>query len=256
MEREQDTVLSTTVAGIEARGLCKSFGARRAVRDVDLTIPAGTTLALLGPNGAGKTTTVRMLAGILRPSGGSAAILGRDIEKEREAAKRLVGVSPQTTAVASRLTAQENLLLVAGAYGLRRDEARRRSEELLAAMGLESRARDRASTLSGGMERRLSIAMAMVADPPVLFLDEPSLGLDPEARSDLWVLLQGFTGKKTILLTTHYLEEAARLADSIVVLVDGEIVAAGSPEDIAKRAPDGASLEAAYLSLVRKEALS
>ena len=243
--------------GIEARGLRKDYGKRRAVRGIDLLIPKGSTFALLGPNGAGKTTTVRMLACLVRPSGGTAAVLGRDAAREPEAVKRLVGVSPQETAVARRLSALENLLLVAGAYGLPRAEARRRAEELLAALSLEDRARERASTLSGGMERRLSIAMAMVADPPVLFLDEPTLGLDPDARRELWELIEGFSGKKTILLTTHYLEEAERLAGRLAIIVDGSIAAEGGAEEMKRMAPGGAgSLEEAYLALVRKETRS
>jgi len=238
--------------GIEAIGLAKDYGERRALRPLDLAIEEGSTFALLGPNGAGKTTTVKLLSCLLRPSAGSARILGRDAAAETAAVKRLVGVSPQETAVAPRLSAMENLLLVAGAYGLGRAESRRRAEELLAAMSLEDRARDRASSLSGGMERRLSIAMAMVADPPVLFLDEPTLGLDPEARRELWELIEGFAGTKTVLLTTHYLEEAERLADRVGILVGGALRALGTADQI--KAEAGApSLEEAYLALVKKE---
>jgi ABC-2 type transport system ATP-binding protein len=195
-----------------------------------------------------------MLSCLLKPSGGRAMVLGHDVAGEAGKVKSLIGVSPQETAVAPRLTAFENLVLIAGCYGLDRPTSRRRAEALLAAMDLEDRAKDRASTLSGGMERRLSIAMAMVADPPVLFLDEPTLGLDPDARQELWGLLRGFNGEKTILLTTHYLEEAERLASRMAVLVDGGLAAEGSPEELKRLAPGGGgSLEEAYLALVHKE---
>jgi ABC-2 type transport system ATP-binding protein len=173
-----------------------------------------------------------MLSCLLKPSGGRARVAGYDLRTEAKQIKRRIGVSPQETAIAGRLTTRENLLLIGAAYGLDPKLSKRRAEELLAAMGLEKRARDRAAGLSGGLARRLSIAMALVADPPVLFLDEPSLGLDPEARSELWTYLGTYKGQKTILLTTHYLEEADNLADSIAVLVDGSILASGSPEEI------------------------
>lgn len=237
--------------GIELRGLGKSYGSRTALSGLDLRIEAGTTYALLGPNGAGKTTTIGILSCLLKADRGQALVLGRDTAKEPREIKRLVGVSPQRTAVARRLGARENLLLVAGAYGLDRATARRRADELLDSLGLADRAEERADGLSGGMERRLSIAMALVADPPVLFLDEPTLGLDPDARRELWDLLLGYAGKKTILLTTHYLEEAERLASVIGILVKGELKIEGGAAEL--KAASGGSLEDTYLDLVRKE---
>lgn len=240
--------------GIEVQGLVKDYRGRRALRGVDLSVAAGTSLALLGPNGAGKSTMIKILSGLLRPSAGAARVLGRDVLSEPLAVKALVGVSPQETAVAPRLSCEENLLLIAGAYGMDRRRAKERSRELLEALGLGDRTRDRASSLSGGMERRLSIAMALVADPPVLFLDEPSVGLDPEARAELWRLIAGLRGRKTLLLTTHYLEEAGFLADRVAVLVKGAIVAEGSPDAIRELDPAGkGSLDSAYLALVSKE---
>lgn len=237
--------------GIELRGLEKSYGSRAALRGLDLRIEEGATYALLGPNGAGKTTTIGILSCLLRADRGEALVLGRDAAREPREVKRLVGVSPQRTAVARRLGARENLLLVAGAYGLDRATARRRADELLESLGLADRAEERADSLSGGMERRLSIAMALVADPPVLFLDEPTLGLDPDARRELWDLLLGYAGRKTILLTTHYLEEAERLASVIGILVKGELRIEGVAAEL--KAASGGSLEDTYLDLVRKE---
>jgi ABC-2 type transport system ATP-binding protein len=244
-----------TALGIEAQALAKDFGKRRAVRGVDLAIEAGSAFALLGPNGAGKTTTIRMLSCLLRPSAGSARILGRDIRSETAEVKRLVGVSPQETAVAPRLSVRENLLLIAGAYGLGGRAGRERAETLMEALSLQDRAKDKANSLSGGLARRLSIAMALVADPPVLFLDEPTLGLDPEARSELWQLISSLKGEKTILLTTHYLEEADKLADRIAIIAGGAIVAEGTTEEIKRLAPGKPeSLDEAYLAIVKKEA--
>jgi len=226
-------------AAVEARGLEKSFGSRRALRGLDLSIPRGGVFGILGPNGAGKTTTVRILAALARPDSGSVEVLGRDARKEARAVRALVGLSPQENAVAGRLSAMENLLLVAGSYGLRGRDAKARAEACLRALGLEDRARDRASALSGGLTRRLSIAMALVADPPLLFLDEPSLGLDPEARAELWRVIASTKGEKTVILTTHYLEEAEALADRVAVVVDGKVVLEDSPAGMRRRAGGG-----------------
>lgn len=244
-----------TELGIEALGLAKEYGKRKAVAGIDLAIPAGSTFALLGPNGAGKTTTIRMLSCLLRPSSGRALVLGRDIERETAEVKRLVGVSPQETAVAPRLSVSENLMLIAGTYGLSAKEARARTEELMGALSLSERRRDRANTLSGGLARRLSIAMALVADPPIVFLDEPTLGLDPEARGELWQLIASLKGEKTILLTTHYLEEADKLADRIAIISGGRKIVEGSTEEIKRSVPgEQVSLEEAYLAIIKKEA--
>ncbi len=215
--------------GIVSRGITKDFSGRKAVDALDFAVPEGSTLALLGPNGAGKTSAVRMLSGQLAMSSGSATVLGFDLETQWRRIKERCGVSPQESAVAERLNPRENLLLMAGSYGMPAAEAKYRCEELLATMGLEGRARDQARTLSGGLKRRLSLAMALVSDPRLIFLDEPSLGLDPQARRSLWSVIAALKGKATIVLTTHYLEEAEALADQVIIMKDGHIVAEGSP---------------------------
>lgn len=217
---------------IRATRLAKSFGDHVAVAGLDLTVANGELFSLLGPNGAGKTTTIKMLCCLLRPSGGTASILGHDIEHEPLAVKQVIGVSPQETAVAPNLNAWENLGLMAGLHGIDKQRARRRSEELLEVTGLANRATDRAKQYSGGMQRRLSIAMALVSDPKVVFLDEPTIGLDPQARRGMWEYIAGLKGNTTIVLTTHYLEEADALADRIAVVDGGALVALGTPAEL------------------------
>ena len=220
---------------IRATGLTRRFGDNVAVSGIDLTIGVGELFSLLGPNGAGKTTTIRMLCCLLRPSGGTASVLGHDIHDEPIEVKRVIGVSPQETAVAPNLTATENLMLLAGLHGIESGRARRRVDELLEVIGLTDRADDKAKTFSGGMQRRLSIAMALASDPDVLFLDEPTIGLDPQARRTMWEYIAGLKGDTTIVLTTHYLEEADALADRIGVIDDGSLVALGTPAELKER---------------------
>jgi ABC-2 type transport system ATP-binding protein len=220
---------------IRTTGLAKTFGDRVAVGGLDLGVETGELFSLLGPNGAGKTTTIRMLCCLLRPSRGTASVMGYDIRTDPLAVKQVIGVSPQETAIAPNLDAWENLRLIAGLHGIDRAQARRRAEELLAVTGLLHRANDRAKTYSGGMQRRLSIAMALVSDPEVLFLDEPTIGLDPQARRGMWEYLAGLKGHTTIVLTTHYLEEADALADRIAVVDHGELVALGSPAQLKRQ---------------------
>ncbi|MDH5372526.1 MAG: ATP-binding cassette domain-containing protein [Acidimicrobiia bacterium] len=222
----------TNQAAIEAVALRKTFGKLTAVSDVDLTVEQGELFAMLGPNGAGKTTTIKMLCCLLRPTGGTATILGHDIQSEPLSVKQLIDVSPQETAIAERLNAWENLSLMAGLHGIGKGEAKERSEELLEMMGLSDRADEKVKKYSGGMKRRLSIAMALVSDPQVLFLDEPTLGLDPQSRRAIWEYIEALKGRKTIVLTTHYLEEADALADRIAVIDEGKIVALGTPEQL------------------------
>ncbi len=217
---------------IRATGLAKRFGDHVAVAGLDLTVANGELFSLLGPNGAGKTTTIKMLCCLLRPSGGRASILGHDIEHEPLAVKRVIGVSPQETAVAPNLNAWENLGLMAGLHGVDKRRTRQRSEELLEVTGLVNRATDKAKQYSGGMQRRLSIAMALVSDPKVVFLDEPTIGLDPQARRGMWEYIAGLKGNTTIVLTTHYLEEADALADRIAVVDGGALVALGTPAEL------------------------
>jgi len=225
-----DAVRSATA--IEASSLSRSFRTLRAVDDLDLTIPSGELFSLLGPNGAGKTTTIRMLCCLLRPSGGTATIMGHDISRAPLAVKQIIDVSPQETALSNHLNAWENLRLIGGSHGLPAREVRERSHELLKTMGLLDRSKERARRFSGGMKRRLSIAMALVSDPQVLFLDEPTLGLDPQSRAGTWEHIDRVKGKKTVMLTTHYLEEADALADRIAIMDNGRIVALGTSKEL------------------------
>jgi ABC-2 type transport system ATP-binding protein len=212
--------------------LTKTFDSLVAVDGVDLEIKKGELFSFLGPNGAGKTTTIRMLCCLLKPTRGSASILGYDVVKTPFAVKRLIGVSPQETILSERLNCWENLALIGKVHGLGSNQVRRRSQELLETMGLMERAKDQVRKFSGGMKRRLSIAMALVSDPQVLFLDEPTLGLDPQARRAIWDYIAGLKGKKTILLTTHYMEEADSLSDRIGIIDEGRVVALGTPEEL------------------------
>jgi len=217
---------------IQISGLTKKFGNLTAVDGVNLSIKKGEMLSLLGPNGAGKTTTIKMLCCLLEPTAGTATVMGYDVQKEPLAVKEIIGISPQETAIAGHLNAWENLALISGIYGLSKEETKKRSEELLKLMELTKRAKDQARKLSGGMQRRLNIAMALISDPQVLFLDEPTLGLDPQARRSTWKQIKELKGKKTILLTTHYLEEADALADRIAIIDGGKIIALGTSQEL------------------------
>ncbi len=217
---------------ITAQGLTKSFKDLVAVDDLDLKIKKGELFSLLGPNGAGKTTTIKMLSTLISPTRGDARLLGYDIKEQRESVRRVTNVSPQENAVAPHLSVRENLVLIGGSYGLERSVINRRCEEYMEMMNIADRAKSQAKTLSGGLQRRLSIAMALITDPEILFLDEPTLGLDPEARRELWKLILGLKGEKTILLTTHYLEEADQLSDRLSIMSGGRIIASGTPDEI------------------------
>jgi ABC-2 type transport system ATP-binding protein len=217
---------------IQTFSLSRKFGDLVAVDGIDLSIKEGELFSLLGPNGAGKTTAIKMLCCLLRPSSGTATVLGRDIHEDPMAVKQIIDVSPQETAIAEHLNAWENLRLIGGIRGLAKEEVKKRSEELLEMVGLAKRAKEQVRKFSGGMKRRLSIAMALVSDPQVLFLDEPTLGLDPQSRRGIWEHIVELKGKKTILLTTHYLEEADALADRIAIIDEGKIVALGTPQEL------------------------
>ncbi|MFC2035123.1 ATP-binding cassette domain-containing protein [Chloroflexota bacterium] len=217
---------------IQTLSISKKFGNFVAVDGIDLSIKEGELFSLLGPNGAGKTTTLKMLCCLLRPSSGTGTIMGHDIQKDPIAVKQVIDISPQETAIAEHLNARENLGLIGGIHGLGKEEVKTRSEELLEMMGLTNRAKERVKKYSGGMKRRLSIAMALVSDPQVLFLDEPTLGLDPQSRRSIWEHIAGLKGKKTVVLTTHYLEEADSLADRIAIIDEGKIIALGTPQEL------------------------
>jgi len=217
---------------IQTFSLSKKFGDLVAVDGIDLSIKEGELFSLLGPNGAGKTTVIKMLCCLLRPSSGTATVMGRDINEDPMAVKQIIDVSPQETAIAEHLNAQENLSLIGGIRGLAKEEVKKKSEELLEMVGLAKRAKEQVRKFSGGMKRRLSIAMALVSDPQVLFLDEPTLGLDPQSRRGIWDHIAELKGKKTIVLTTHYLEEADALADRIAIIDEGKIAALGTPQEL------------------------
>ena len=212
--------------------LTKEFDGLVAVNGVDLEINKGELFSLLGPNGAGKTTTIRMLCCLLKPTKGTASILGYDVVKTPFSVKKLIGVSPQDTILSERLNCWENLALIGKVHDLSSNEVTRRSKELLETMGLMERSKDQVRKFSGGMKRRLSIAMALVSNPKVIFLDEPTLGLDPQARRAIWEYIAALKGKKTILLTTHYMEEADFLSDRIGIIDEGRVVALGTSQEL------------------------
>lgn len=238
---------------IEIQGLTKRYGAITAVDSLDLTVRQGELFALLGVNGAGKTTTIKMLSCLTRPDGGDARLLGRSIVSDAAGVKRCIGVSPQETAVAPNLTARENLALLCGVHGLSRQETAARTEELSRALGLEPILARRAGKLSGGWQRRLSIAMALISEPQILFLDEPTLGLDVLARSDLWDAIRALKGKITIILTTHYMEEAEALSDRIGIMKDGRLLTVGTAEALKKQAGKE-RFEDAFVAIVKGDA--
>jgi ABC-2 type transport system ATP-binding protein len=217
---------------IQTFRLTKEFGDLVAVNAVDLGINKGELFSLLGPNGAGKTTTIRMLCCLLKPTRGTASVLGYDVVKLPFAVKKLIGVSPQETILSERLNCWENLALIGKVHGLSSAKVKERSKKLLETMGLLERAKDQVRKFSGGMKRRLSITMALVSDPQVLFLDEPTLGLDPQARRAIWEYIDTLRGNKTILLTTHYMEEADALSDRIGIIDEGRIVALGTSQEL------------------------
>jgi ABC-2 type transport system ATP-binding protein len=245
----------TETPAIQARGLVKKYGSVVALDGVDLTVPTGTVLGLLGPNGAGKTTIVRILTTLLRPDEGTAEVAGIDVLASPREVRRSLGLSGQYAAVDEYLTGFENLDMIGRLYHLGRKASRERARELLAQFNLDDAADRPAKTYSGGMRRRLDLAGALVAAPPVLFLDEPTTGLDPRSRTEMWAVLQGLvSGGTTLLLTTQYLEEADLLADDIVVIDHGKIIAQGTADQLKSQVggerleitvTDAATLEAA-----------
>ena len=237
---------------IRTEHLSKRYKNILAVDALDLAVEQGELFALLGVNGAGKTTTIKMLSCLTRPSAGEAWLEGKSILSQAAEVKQRIGVSPQETAVAPNLTAEENLLLMCGVHGFSKEKSRQKAAELAAQLGLAPVLHRRAGKLSGGWQRRLSIAMALVSQPEILFLDEPTLGLDVLARSDLWDTVRSLKGRITIVLTTHYLEEAEALSDRVGVMKDGRLLALGTPEEL-KRQTGSARFEEAFVKLIKEE---
>jgi ABC-2 type transport system ATP-binding protein len=228
--------------------LTKRFKDKTAVNALNLTIGQGELFALLGVNGAGKTTTIKMLSCLLTPTSGDAVLLGDSIVSNPGAVKEKINVSPQETAVARNLSVRENLELIAGIYGNDKKASAIKANEMLSVFGLTESAKERAKTLSGGMQRRLSIAMALISEPKILFLDEPTLGLDVLARRELWSAVRKLKGRITIILTTHYLEEAQALSDRIGIMANGELKALGTAGELIEKT-GARSFEDAFIAL-------
>ena len=236
---------------IKIRKLTKDYKDIRAVDNLDLEIHEGELFALLGVNGAGKTTTIKMLCCITQPTSGDALLNGKSIASEADAVKKIIAVSPQETAVAPNLSVEENLKLMCGVHGFDRQRAEKRTDEMIEEFKLERIRKKKASKLSGGWQRRLSIAMALISEPQILFLDEPTLGLDVIARSELWDSIRELKGKMTIILTTHYMEEAEELSDRIGVMKDGHLLATGTAQEL-KEMTGEEKFENAFIKLVKE----
>ena len=217
---------------VEMQDLTKQYGSKTVVDGLNLKIEEGEFFAMLGSNGAGKTTTIKMLSCLVEPTAGDALMLGHSIRKEEDAVKEMINVSPQETAVAPKLTVRENLEMIARLYGFSKEEAAQKTEHLMETFDLTDRQHDQAKSLSGGWQRKLSIAMALISQPKILFLDEPTLGLDVRARRELWKNIEQLKGKVTVILTTHYLEEAEALADRLCIMDKGVVQILGTAEEI------------------------
>ena len=217
---------------IEIKDLSKQYKDTLAVDGLELTVEEGELMALLGVNGAGKTTTIKMLSCLTQPTAGDALLMGHSVVHSPQQVKELINVSPQETAVARNLTVRENLELISRVYGASQAQSKAKARELLETFSLMEKASARAKTLSGGMQRRLSIAMALISQPRILFLDEPTLGLDVLARRELWKAIERLKGGITVILTTHYMEEAEALSDRVAVMEKGRLKALGTPQEL------------------------
>ena len=237
------------MSAIDIKQLTKRYGNLCAVDNLDLEVAQGELFSLLGVNGAGKTTTIKMLSCLTKPTGGDAVLLGDSVNKKARAVKQKINISPQETAVAGNLSVTENLELMAGLYGQNRAAARQNAADMAKQFGLESVSSKRVKLMSGGMQRRLSIAMALITNPQILFLDEPTLGLDVLARRELWTSIKALKGKVTIILTTHYMDEVEMLSDRVGVMANGKLKAVGTVAELI--AQTGTSkLEDAFVVLV------
>ena len=221
---------------IRTKELVKKYKDLTAVKGLDLTVHKGELYALLGVNGAGKSTTIKMLSCLTRPTSGDAEVMGHSIVSDSVRVREIINVSPQETAVAAKLSVRENLEFIARIYGSDKAEAKRKTDKMIEDFSLQDVENKRAATLSGGWQRRLSIAMALITEPEVLFLDEPTLGLDVVARRELWHFIESLKGRMTIILTTHYLEEAESLSDRIGVMAHGVLCAEGTAAELKEKA--------------------
>lgn len=236
---------------IRTVSLTKRYKGLTAVDSLDLTVHKGELFALLGVNGAGKTTTIKMLCCLTKPSGGDAFLNGASIVTDAPGVKRRIGLSPQETAVAPNLSVRENLELMCGVHGFSKEKQRAQTARLAGQFGLAPILAKRAGKLSGGWQRRLSLAMALIGEPEILFMDEPTLGLDVLAREELWNAIRALKGTLTIVLTTHYMEEAEALSDRVGILRDGRLLALGTVGELRART-GAATLEQAFLSIVKE----
>lgn len=237
---------------IEAIGLVKRYKSTTAVDKLDLKIHSGELFSLLGVNGAGKTTTIKMLSCLTMPTSGDAIVGGYSITQNPNKVKQIIGVSPQESAIAPNLSVRENLELICGIYGFTKEETRERIIEISEKFGLNSVLQRKTGKLSGGYMRRVSIAMALIGNPQILFLDEPTLGLDVIARRELWETIRGLKGKVTVVLTTHYMEEAEALSDRIGIMKNGKLLAVGTVNELNSKAGTN-SFEEAFISIVKED---
>lgn len=233
---------------IKTVNLTKKYKNITAVNNLNLSINKGELYALLGVNGAGKSTTIKMLSCLTRPTSGDAELMGFSVVTDKEKVKSLMNVSPQETAVGAKLTVRENLEFIARIYGANKKQARAKADSIIKDFSMEEIAKSKAATLSGGWQRRLSIAMALITEPEILFLDEPTLGLDVLARRELWQVIEKLKGKITIILTTHYLEEAENLADRIGIMAHGVLCAQGTAAELKEKANND-NFEEAFITI-------
>jgi len=239
---------------IQATALVKRYKNLTAVDRLDLEVQRGELFSLLGVNGAGKTTTIKMLTCLTKPNAGDALVGGYSVTNQPEQVKGLIGVSPQETAVAPNLSVEENLALICGIHGFSKEKTRAKIQELSGQFALETVLERKAGKLSGGWQRRVSIAMALISEPEILFLDEPTLGLDVIARHDLWEAIRALKGRITVILTTHYMEEAETLSDRIGIMKSGRLLAVGTAEELKAKAGTG-DFETAFVTLVKEGSL-
>ena len=236
---------------IQTTQLTKQYKRMTAVDQLDLKIYQGELFSLLGVNGAGKTTTIKMLTGLTRPTAGDAMVGGYSIQKETHHVKKLIAVSPQETAVAPQLSVKDNLEFICGIHGFSKEKTKEKITELTDRLNLGNVLRRKAASLSGGWQRRVSIAMALISEPQILFLDEPTLGLDVLARHDLWDVIRSLKGRITMVLTTHYMEEAQMLSDRIGIMKSGRLLATGTVEELNRKAGTD-NFETAFVSIVKE----